>query len=475
MSEEFTDYLRSRGLTLEVARAAKLRASPGVVVFPWLDASGTEVYMTTRSVNGTKVWRHSKGGRPPLYASPAAWEASRVALVEGQFDALACTQGGTAAFAACSSSLSDDAADILALKDEVLLAPDADDAGQKLLSQAIDKLSGRTKLYTVEMPEGCKDPAEVAEKAPDPAQAVAEVLRHAVPVEMTPEPDIDAFLAGDDIGFVWLLDGVIEYADRLLLTGREGAGKSLLCHQVSVQLTAGRHPFKEKGEMRPIKTMLVDCENSPQELRRRLRPLRLKAGADLKPGMLFVCSRPEGLDLGADDDDRAWLRQRMQRAGVELLCIGPLYKLTGGNPNDEQDAKPLAMFFDELRAEFGIAIILEAHMTHEGKGRPFGWSGWRRWPEIGLELKESGQLVHWRTPRHETPGIPPALQRGGEWPFTVATRPRDVLWARIVEHTQHSLTRPTVRDLSTLFGVSVGTVQKTLDEHRRDWEGMCSD
>ena len=131
------------------------------------------------------------------------------------------------------------------------------------------------------------------------------------------------------------------------------------------------------------------------------------------------------------------------------------------------------MFFDELRAEFGIAIILEAHMTHEGKGRPFGWSGWRRWPEIGLELRESGQLVHWRTPRHETPGIPPALQRGGEWPFTVATRPRDVLWARIVEHTQHSLTRPTVRDLSTTFGVSIGLVQKTLEEHRKEWEGMC--
>lgn len=245
MNEEVTDYLRSRGVSLEVAREAKLRVDTGVVVFPWLDASGTEIYRTTRSVNGTKDWRHSKGERPPLYAGPAAWEASRVALVEGQFDALVCIQGGTAAFAACSSSLSDDAADILAQKDEVLLAPDADDAGQKLLSQAIDKLSGRTKLYTVEMPEGCKDPAEVAEKADDPAQAVAEVLYHAVPVEIAPEPDIDTFLSGVDVGFDWLLEGVLERTDRLLLTGREGAGKSLLCHQLSVQLSAGRHPFKD--------------------------------------------------------------------------------------------------------------------------------------------------------------------------------------------------------------------------------------
>lgn len=225
--------------------------------------------------------------------------------------------------------------------------------------------------------------------------------------------------------------------------------------------------------MKPVRTALVDCENSPQELRRRLRALRLKAGAELKAGMLFIYARPEGLDLGADDEDRAWLRQRLQRTEAELLCIGPLYKLTGGNPNSEEDAKPLAMFFDELRAEFGVAIVVEAHMTHEGKGRPFGWSGWRRWPEIGLELKESGQLVHWRTPRHETPGIPPALQRGGEWPFTVATRPRDVLWARIVEHASSALARPSINDLATVFGVSKSTVKAALDEHQKEWEAMA--
>jgi hypothetical protein len=247
MSDEVSDYLRSRGVSLDVARTAKLRANPGVVVFPWLDASGIEIYETTRSINGTKEWRHSKGARPPLYASPAAWQSSRVALVEGQFDALACIQGGTAAFATCSSSLSDAAADILAQKDDVLLALDADDAGQKLLSKALDKLIGRTRLFTVQLPTGCKDPAEVAEKADDPAQAVAELLYQAVPVEVPVEPDVDAFLAGDDIGFDWVLEGVLERGDRLFLTGREGAGKSLFCHQLSVQLGAGRHPFKEKA------------------------------------------------------------------------------------------------------------------------------------------------------------------------------------------------------------------------------------
>jgi AAA domain len=225
--------------------------------------------------------------------------------------------------------------------------------------------------------------------------------------------------------------------------------------------------------VKPVRTALVDLENSARELRRRLRPMRAKLGKRLEPETLFVYSRPEGLDLGDSDEDREWLRARLRRTRAELLCIGPAYKMAGGDPNSEQDMKPVAAFLDELRAEFGVAIIVEAHLTHGGDGgRPYGWSGWRRWPEIGLELKESGQLVHWRTPRHETPAIPPALMRGGAWPFEVAKRPRDVLWASIVDHCSSALTRPTVRQLASVFGVGNASIQRALDEHREEWERL---
>jgi AAA domain len=190
--------------------------------------------------------------------------------------------------------------------------------------------------------------------------------------------------------------------------------------------------------------------------------------------MLYVYPRPEGLDLGGSREDQEWLRTRVRRTGVKLLCIGPLYKMTAGNPNDEQDAMALTSYLDELRAEFGIAMIIEAHMTHEGGGRPFGWSGWRRWCEIGVELKESGELIHWRTPRHETPGIPPALRRGtnGEWPFVPATNPREILWGRIVEHCATGNKRPSLRELATVFGVGKSTIERAVNAHKSEWKDV---
>jgi len=468
-SDEARAYLLERKVEPDIARAARLRVGEGIT-FPWLDKNGEEMYATSRNLNGTSPkYRHQPGTRPALYAGPGAWEASHVALVEGPFDVLAATAAGWSAFGLMSAELSDRAAAILAGKARVLMALDADEAGRRATAQATAKLLGRVELLEVDMPAGYKDLAEVAEHAEDAAEAVAEVLAAA---RLVLEPDADDFITGDEAAYDWLVDGVLERGDRAVITGREGAGKSLLLQQVCMQVAAGIHPFTDELQT-PVRTALVDCENSARELRRRLRPMRIKAGTRLARRTLFVYSKPEGLDLGGSEEDREWLRSTLRRTQAELLCAGPVYKLTDGNPNDEVDMKPVVAFLDELRCEFGISVIVEAHMTHDGKGRPFGWSGWRRWPEIGLELKESGALTHWRTPRHETPGIPPALQRGGEWPFTVATRARDVLWARILERCEQSLSRPTVRELADGLGVSLGYVQKTIEEHRHEWDSVA--
>jgi hypothetical protein len=64
------------------------------------------------------------------------------------------------------------------------------------------------------------------------------------------------------------------------------------------------------------------------------------------------------------------------------------------------------------------------------------------------------------------------LQRGGEWPWTVATRPRDVLWARIVSTCSQHLTRPSVRDLADALGTGKSTVQRVIEEHDDEWRAM---
>ncbi len=473
LTDEARSYLAQRGLVrAEVIEEAGLDEQEGFLKIRWCDAQGAELYHKLRSMNGEKRYRNPKGTeRPALFATPRAFGWSAPALVESELDALLAFQAGQPAFATAGTWRDEAVAILTEHAEEVVLVPDADDAGRRWRDQAVEALEGKLKLFEVELPDGVKDLGDVAAGADDPVTAVAAVLDNFKPIKPEPEPDVDRFLSGDNQEYRWIVPDVIEAEDRLLLTGREGSGKSLFLEQVVVQLAARIHPFASEP-IKAVRSVLVDLENPAHELRRRLRALRLQAGERLEPDTLFINSRPEGLDLGADEDDREWLRQRLARTHADLLVIGPVYKMADGDPNSESDIKPVVTFLDELRVEFGVAIVLEAHMTHEGKGRPYGWSGWRRWPEIGIELRESGQFVHWRTPRHETPGIPPALQRGGEWPLTVATRPRDVLWARIVEYVAQSLTRPSIRDLATSFGVSVGLIHKTINEHREEWDGM---
>ena len=305
------------------------------------------------------------------------------------------------------------------------------------------------------------------------AASLSEELSDGVPTKSGPPvAEIDAFLSANEPEFDWIIPDVMERGDRLVLIGREGQGKSTLLKQIGVQVAAGMHPFRDEA-IESVRVLIVDLENSERELRRRLRAMRIKVKDRLAAGRLFVVSQPVGVDLVNEADDRAWLAALIENVAAEIVILGPLYKLADGDPNEEKSAKPVAKFLDSLRARYGCALMLEAHMPHDGQGgRPFGWSGWRRWPEIGIELTQADLLRPWRPARHDTSGIPPALTRGGEFPFTVATRPRDVLWARIVAYSEQQLGRPSIRDLAGEFGAGVATVKRALDEHSDEWEAM---
>jgi replicative DNA helicase len=113
-----------------------------------------------------------------------------------------------------------------------------------------------------------------AEAAPDAALEIDEFLNE-------PEPDYD-----------FVIPGLLERGDRTIITGLEGAGKSVLSRQIAVQSTAGIHPFSLET-ISPIRVLLVDCENSRAQVKRELRPLRLRAGSLLTPGRLYVAVRPQ--------------------------------------------------------------------------------------------------------------------------------------------------------------------------------------
>jgi len=234
--------------------------------------------------------------------------------------------------------------------------------------------------------------------------------------------ELDALLAEEEQGYDWLIPGLLERGDRVILTGLEGRGKSTLLRQIAVQVTSGMHPFTDE-QIDPLTVAYVDLENSRRQVRRKVAALRDVAGDCYSGGLHFVF-RPEGLNLAAEVD-LAWLDEQLATTRPDLCVIGPLYKLMGGDPTQETTAMAVAAGLDELRERRRCALLVEAHSPYADGGkskrptRPYGASLWSRWPEFGIYLSPDGELEHWRGPRDERTW-PVSLRRGEPWPWMPA-------------------------------------------------------
>lgn len=273
--------------------------------------------------------------------------------------------------------------------------------------------------------------AELGYSSPaDVADAVANVKMMAQHLEMplgNPEvsPNIEQFLDVEEV-YNWLVPGLLEEQDRLILTGGEGGGKSTFFRQIAVTLACGRHPFTFRPTV-PVRVLLVDIENTASQVRRKIRPLVELAGPTFDPDNLKVEVRTGGLDLLQRHDHR-WLLERMAANKPQVLIIGPNYKLHDGDPNEEGPAKKVISILDDLRARYRSCILMEAHAPNERTlGRPFGASIWRRWPEFGYGIwpppdadpdDTSVQFRPWRGDR-DSRDWPRSLVRGGKgnWPW----------------------------------------------------------
>jgi hypothetical protein len=235
-------------------------------------------------------------------------------------------------------------------------------------------------------------------------------------------PDLIEFLDGADEPYEWTVPGLIEAGDRTIITGEEGGGKSTLLRQIAVQAASGVHPFTLEP-IEPVPVLLVDTENSTRQTRRALRPLMASADGRYLSGMLRLHVVGHALDL-ARPEVYADLAAKVTLHRPRIIIIGPLYKLTDGDPIKEESAKALANALDHLRALTGAALIIEAHTPYADGSkakrprRPYGASLWSRWPEFGIFISPEGDLEHWRGQRDER-SWPHGLQRGGEWPWTV--------------------------------------------------------
>jgi 5S rRNA maturation endonuclease (ribonuclease M5) len=318
---------------------------------------------------------------------------------------------------------------------DVTIVADRDTPGQKharTVAEHLAEVAGSVRI--VEAKTG-KDAAD--HLAAGHTIAEFEVTRRDETAEVKPDlaPDLWEFLAVADEARDWVVPGLLERGDRLVWTGFEGLGKSMFIRQLAVTVSAGMHPFTFEN-ITPQRVLLIDCENSERQSRRKFRPLAdasVRVGRRVPDGALRLIHRPEGIDL-TRADDRAWLLERVTAHQPDLLMVGPFYRLHAANINEETAARTTVAALDMARTAVDCALVVEAHAGHGEHGakrsvRPLGSSLLLRWPEFGYGIAPDGEPVEgkqmrvkvlpWRGDRDER-AWPGELEWGDPWPWKPA-------------------------------------------------------
>lgn len=192
----------------------------------------------------------------------------------------------------------------------------------------------------------------------------------------------------------WVIPGVLERQERVIVVAAEGVGKTTLARQVAICTAAGLQPFT-RSAMDPITTLFVDLENPERIIRRMSRDI-VGAAQRYRPDKkapinAHLLMKPDGMNL-LDAPDRILLEETIEATKPDLLVIGPLYKafVDPGGRTSESVAVETAKYLDYLRWTYGCALWMEHHAPLGGSGgrdmRPFGSAVWSRWPEFGLTI-----------------------------------------------------------------------------------------
>jgi hypothetical protein len=392
---------------------------PATAVYRYEDEKGTLLYEVVRvnTPDGKKTFRQRRpdgtkasgwswnldGVRPVLYRLPkvlAAVAAGEVTyILEGEKDVhtaeslglvATCNSGGAGKFLP-------EFADVFKAGAHVAIIADADEAGRKharLVKSLIEEVGGVVDFV-----------AEAADDLKDFTDHInaGHTLADLQITDQIETPDLGLIdfvdlISGPEEQYEWLIPGLLEKGDRIIITGIEGGGKSSVLRQFATCVAAGIHPFYMTS-IEPKRVAWFDAENSIRQNRRafgNLGRIAIEMGRPVATGAFRFAHRTEGIDL-TKPDDVAWFFERLAILKPDLVIIGPWYRLFVGNPNEEDLTRKVVSTIDQARARYGFTTLMEAHSPHSDgfksnkmggvrPVRPTGSSLLLRWPEFGYGL-----------------------------------------------------------------------------------------
>lgn len=245
-------------------------------------------------------------------------------------------------------------------------------------------------------------------------------------------PQLLATLLADfdpDDAYDWLVPGLLEKGDRFILTAAPGFGKSTYLQQLALMFAAGLHPVRGE-KMDPVRVLFIDPENTQKQWLRAAQKLvrACSLKGTVNPAYNLHLANTGRLSL-VKGHDLSRIHRLIDQHKSEVVFIGPLYKITAGSLNNEDDAAQLINALDSIH-DRGIALMMEAHPAKGGNGyqnwTPRGSAALSGWPEFGLALTpdpdddQCSIVERWRGDRDITREWPRRLMKGPIFPWVPA-------------------------------------------------------
>ena len=236
----------------------------------------------------------------------------------------------------------------------------------------------------------------------------------------------DVINAEDDLR-PWIMPNMLRTNERMIITGPEGGGKSVLVAQMCLGASMGINTMSANlDKHEPLRVLMLDVENDRLQVRNNMRKIysTLREMNDVTPNIEWIDS--QHIDLSDPVEQQKVVRIAKEKR-PQLMYMGSLYRLAPEGDKVDAAFTHVSRTVDRIRAETGASMLLEAHAGHglsnDRNGmRPYGSSMWLRWPEFGFGMvrhNQSGniQLKNWRGNRSDDRQWPAGLRRGSVLPW----------------------------------------------------------
>lgn len=259
-------------------------------------------------------------------------------------------------------------------------------------------------------------------------------IRSVVP-EVPADRTLRVVMQSNDVeSFDWAVPNWLEHRDRVMITGREGGGKTTLLRQLDVQLSTGFHPWTGES-FRPLRVLHIDLQDGRVRNEREFRWIAEMSGVEPNDNLIIV-SRDSGLNVVSSTADRRWLEGLIRGVRPDVVALGPIYRLAiGEDATDSTAMQQLINQIDKMRTRYDVCWLLEAHSPKASMGRvrqwePFGSQRFMAWPDAGVGLQpdsknaQGAAVMSWRGNRDRLTKIwPGQLVWGRKWPWVPKGNP----------------------------------------------------